>query len=85
MALEIHQHERKAAWNETRRLADLAFQEMAAATRDREGLDRFYNKARRIHLQDSFREEQKNFDEIAVQVSGSSSLLQSAANTFTET
>ena len=85
MALEIHQHERRAAWSETRRIADLAFQEMAAATRDREGLDRFYNKARRIHLQESFREEQKNFDEIAVQVSGSGSLQTAVANDLTET
>jgi len=85
MALEIHQHERKAAFNETRRIADLALQEMAAATRDREGLDRFYDKARQGHAQEVLRDEQKNFDELAVQLNGSTSLLPSiASNHLTE-
>src|SRR5580692_10447908 len=48
----------------------LAFQEMTAAMRDREGLDRFYDKARRVHAQEYVREEQKNFDELAVQLNG---------------
>ena len=78
MALEIHQHERRAAFNETSRVADLALQEMTAAMRDREGLDRFYDKAHRAHEQDVFREEQKNFDELAVQLNGAGNLLQSA-------
>jgi flagellar export protein FliJ len=77
MALEIHQHERRAAFNETRRVADLAFQEMTAAMRDREGLDRFYDKARRGHEQEVLRDEQKNFDELAVQLNGAGNLLQS--------
>jgi flagellar export protein FliJ len=86
MALEIHQHERKAALNEKRRIADLAFQEMSAATRDREGLDRFYHKARRVHSQEVLRDEQKHFDELAVQVNGTAGLLQSATpNNLTET
>jgi flagellar export protein FliJ len=79
MALEIHQHERRAAFNETRRIADLAFKEMAAARRDREGLDRFYDKARRTYTQETFRDEQKNFDELAVQLNGASGLLQSVS------
>ncbi len=78
LALEIHQHERKAAFNESRRVADLAFQEMAAAMRDREGLDRFYDKARQAHAREVLREEQKNFDELAVQLNGATGLLQSA-------
>ena len=78
MALEIHQHERKAAFNETRRVADLAFQEMAAATRDREGLDRFYDRTRQSHTREVLREEQKNFDEMAVQLDGTNALLQPA-------
>jgi flagellar export protein FliJ len=86
MALEIHQHERKAALNEKRRIADLAFQEMTAATRDREGLDRFYHKARRAHVQEVSRDEQKNFDELAVQLNGTAGLLQSGMpNNLTET
>jgi flagellar export protein FliJ len=85
LALEIHQHERKAAFNETRRIADLALQEMAAATRDREGLDRFFDKAQQAHAQEVLRDEQKNFDELAVQLNGSTSLLPSiASNHLTE-
>lgn len=85
MALEINQHERRAAFTETRRIADLAFQEMAAATRDREGLDRFYDKARRAHAQEVIREEQKNFDELAVQLNGVAGLLQpTALNSLSE-
>jgi flagellar export protein FliJ len=85
MALEIHQHERRAAFTETRRIADLAFQEMAAAQRDREGLDRFYDKTRRVYTQDVLREEQKNFDELAVQLNGATGRLQSiVAKSLTE-
>ncbi|HTR40581.1 MAG TPA: flagellar export protein FliJ [Pseudomonadales bacterium] len=82
LALEIHQHERKAALNEKKRIADMAFQEMTAATRDREGLDRFYDKARRTYTQEVMREEQRNFDELAVQLNGATGLLQ---NNLTET
>lgn len=85
MVLEINQHERKAAFTETRRIADLAFQEMSAAMRDREGLDRFYDKARRAHAQEFLCEEQKNFDELAVQLNGVTSLLQFAVPNLTET
>jgi flagellar export protein FliJ len=77
MALEIHQHERRAAFNETRRVADLTLQEMTAAMRDREGLDRFYDKAQRAHGLEVLRDEQKNFDEMAVQLNGAGNLLQS--------
>ncbi|HUA67072.1 MAG TPA: hypothetical protein VMA13_00875 [Candidatus Saccharimonadales bacterium] len=85
MALEIHQHERRMALNETRRVADLTFQEMATTTRDREGLDRFFNKARLAHAQEVMRDEQKNFDELAVRLSGSGGLLQSVvSNNLTE-
>jgi len=85
IALEIHQHERKAAFNESRRIADLAFQEMAAARRDREGLDRFYDKTRLSHAREVLREEQKTFDELAVQLNGKNGQLQSACSkTFTE-
>lgn len=73
--LEIRWHERKASLAEMRRIAELAFQEMIAATRDREGLDRFYDKALQAHDREIQREEQKNFDEMAVQSGGSRGLL----------
>lgn len=86
MALEIHQHERRAAFNESRRIADLAFQEMGAATRDREGLDRFYDKSRQAHAQEVLREEHKNFDELALRFNGTTGRLQPVLSTnLTET
>ena len=78
MVLEIRWHERKAALMEARRVADLVLQEMTAATRDREGLDRYYDKARRVHEVAAQREEQKIFDEMAVQSSAVPGLLQFA-------
>jgi flagellar export protein FliJ len=79
LALEIHQHERKAAFAEARRVTQLALHEMNAARREREVLDRFYDKARRVHTRETLREEQKNFDEMAVQMAGAS-LLQSSVS-----
>src|SRR5580693_8412463 len=79
LALEIHQHERRAAFSEARRVSQLALNEMNAARREREGLDRFYDKARRVHAREILREEQKNFDELAVQMAGAS-LLQSSVS-----
>jgi flagellar export protein FliJ len=74
--LEIRWHERKAALAEARRVAEIAFQEMTAAMRDRDGLDRFHDKARLMHDLEVQREEQKNFDEMAVQSGESRGLLQ---------
>jgi flagellar export protein FliJ len=76
--LEIRWHERKAALLEARRVAEIAFREVLAATRDREGLDRFHDRARLAHDQESLRAEQKNFDEMAVQSSSARVLLQFA-------
>jgi flagellar export protein FliJ len=76
--LEIRCNERKTARDETRRAAEKAFREMLAAVRDREALDRFHDKSRRAHDRETQRDEQKNFDEMAVQSSGSNRLLQLA-------
>lgn len=78
MGLEIRRHERQAAVNEAHRVAETAFQEMLAAVRDREALDKFYDKSRLAHNRDAQREEQKSFDEMAVQSSGINRLLQLA-------
>lgn len=80
MALEIHQHERRAAFAEARRVSQLALNEMNAARRDREGLDRFYDKARGAHAQEMFRAEQKSLDELAVLAAGGP--LQSSMSQF---
>jgi flagellar export protein FliJ len=84
LALEIHQHERRAAFSEARRVSQLALNEMSAARRDREGLDRFYDKARRAHAREILREEQKNFDELAVQMAGASYLQSSMSENLSK-
>lgn len=76
LVLEIRWRERQAALMEARRVASLIFQEMSAATREREGLDQFHNRARRAHEQQQQRAEQKIFDEIATQAAGSDRILQ---------
>ena len=77
--LEIRWHERKAALLEARLVAEIAFKEMLAATRDREGLDRFHERARLAHDQETLRGEQKYFDEMAVQSGAARGLLQFAS------
>jgi flagellar export protein FliJ len=78
--LELRRNERQAALDETRRASAKAFQAMLAAVREREALDSFYDKSRRAHDREVQREEQKNFDEMAVQSHGASGLLQFAGN-----
>ncbi len=75
-ALETRWNERKAVVDEARRAAEAAFHEMTSAARDREALDRFYDKTRRAHDHQVQREEQKIFDELAVQMNGTSGPLQ---------
>ena len=70
-ALETRRNERRITLEEARQAARLAHQEMTAATCNREALDRFRNKLRRMHEREVQREEQKYFDEIAVQRSES--------------
>lgn len=80
LVLEIRRNEHKAALDEAHHAAGKAFQEMLAAVRDREALDRFHDKSRRAHDCEAQREEQKNFDEMAVQSSGANRLLQLAGH-----
>jgi flagellar export protein FliJ len=70
LVLEIQWREHQAAMLEARRVAGLIYQEMTAATREREGLDRFHNRARRAHEQELRRAEPKIFDEMATQSAG---------------
>jgi len=65
--LEIRRNERRAALESARRAAGQAFQEMVAAARDREALDRFHDKSRRAYDRLAQAGEQKQFDELAVQ------------------
>jgi len=74
--LETRWNEGKATVETARRTAEQAFQEMTLAARDREALDRFYDKSRRAHDREALREEQKITDELAVQLNTSPGPLQ---------
>src|ERR1700756_1630713 len=65
--LEIRQNERAAALAEARRGANEAFRAMTAAVREREALDNFYDKAVTKWQREFIADEQKMFDELAVQ------------------
>ena len=78
--LETRRNELQVALNEAHRAAGTAFREMVVAVRDREALDRFCEKSRRAHQRATQREEQKNFDELAVQMRGADGLLQLAGH-----
>ena len=74
--LETRWNECKGSLEAARRAAEQAFQEMTLAAREREALDRFYDKSRRIHDREVLREDQKITDEMAVQLSSTPGPLQ---------
>ena len=76
LVLEIRWRERQAALIEARRVASLIFREMTTATQERKGLDRFHQRARRDHVQQQQKAEQKIFDEMATQSAGNDRILQ---------
>lgn len=65
--LEIRRNECAAALAEARRHADDTFRLMTAAVREREALDRFHDKAQHLWQRAFHADEQKLFDELAVQ------------------
>jgi flagellar export protein FliJ len=74
--LEGRWNERKTALEAARRAAEQAFQAMTTAVRDREALDRFYDKSRRAYDREVQRADQKTYDELAVQLSSTPGPLQ---------
>lgn len=78
--LVTRRNELQGALVEAQRAAGTALQELSAAARNREALDRFCDKSRRAHVRAAQREEQKNFDELAVQIRGGNGLLQFAGH-----
>ena len=76
LVLEIRWRERQAALTEARRVSGLVFREMAVAMREREGLDRYHDKARLAYDLEVRRSEQKMFDEMAVQMDGATGFSQ---------
>ena len=65
--LEIRRNECAATLAEARRNAGEAFRVMTVAVREREALDRFHEKSQRQWQRAFYAEEQKMFDELAVQ------------------
>jgi flagellar export protein FliJ len=66
--LELRLKERTAALEQARLKVDAVWQEMLIATRDRESLDRFQAKKRRAYNTQIQRAEQKELDELAIQL-----------------
>lgn len=66
--LELRLKERTAALEQARLKVDAVWQEMLIATRDRESLDRFHDKKRRAYDLEVQRKEQKELDELAIQL-----------------
>jgi flagellar export protein FliJ len=75
--LELRLKERAAALEQARLKVDAVWQEMLVATRDRESLDRFHNKKRRAYDREVQRREQKEMDELAIQLASTPGPLQS--------
>jgi flagellar export protein FliJ len=79
--LEIRRDDCQRTLNEARFAAERLRQEMVEAVREREALERFHDKARRAHDREVRREEQKHFDELAVQLNGAPDALSLCAQT----
>jgi flagellar export protein FliJ len=72
--LEIRRNECAASLAEARRDAADAFRLMTAAAREREALDRFHDKSQHLWQRAFHADEQKMFDELAVQRQAAPSL-----------
>lgn len=66
--LELRLKDQTTALAEARLKVDAVWQEMLTATRDRETLDRFHDKKRRAYDRELQRLEQKELDELAIQL-----------------
>jgi flagellar export protein FliJ len=74
--LELRLKERTAALEQARLKVDAVWHEMLLATRDRESLDRFQSKKRRAYDREAQRREQKEMDELAIQLAATPGPLQ---------
>ena len=79
-ALELRLKERTGLLEQARLAVDAVWQEMLNATRDREALDRYYQKNRRTHDRKVQSEEQKQLDELAVRMADTPSPLEFAGH-----
>jgi flagellar export protein FliJ len=74
--LELRLKERTSALEQARLKVDSVWHEMLIATRDRESLDRFHSKKRRAYDAQAQRKEQKDLDELAIQLAATPGPLQ---------
>ncbi len=77
--LELRLKERAGALEQARHMVDMVWREMMLATRDRETLDRFHDKRRRVYDREVQREDQKRLDELALRPVVSPSILSGAS------
>ena len=73
--LELRVKERGVALEQARHAVDAVWQELMSATRDREVLDRLHDQRKHDYDRDTYRVEQKNLDDLAVQLSHSPAAL----------
>jgi flagellar export protein FliJ len=78
--LEIRRNERAAVLADARRGANEAFRTMTVAVREREALDRFHDKSVTKWQREFIADEQKMFDELAVQRQSGNGLAISLLN-----
>jgi flagellar export protein FliJ len=78
--LEMRRNESAAAYAEARHAAHDAFRLMTAAAREREALDRFHEKSHTLWQRAFQADEQKMFDELAVQRQSAPALEKSRLN-----
>jgi len=76
--LELRLKERTTVLEKARLSVDAVWQEMLNATRDREALDRYYKKTRRIYDRKVQSEEQKQLDELALRMADAPAPLEFA-------
>ncbi len=73
--LELRLKDRAHVLEEARLGVDAVWKEMLRATRDRETLDRFHHKSRRAYDREAQRGEQRQLDELAVQLAATATPL----------
>lgn len=66
--LELRVKERAAGLEKARQAIDAAWQDLLLATREREALDRLHDRRLETHRRAASREEQKNLDELGLQL-----------------
>lgn len=83
--IELRMKERTGALEAARHAVDAMWQEMMRTTRDREALENFHDKRRLAYDREVQRHEQKELDELAVQMAGARAPFRMAVPASTKT